>query len=136
MAEAASARDAIRRFKEQRPDLVILDLNLPGAGGLEAVRRFQAEDPAVPILVFSMHADALFARLAPAAFLLRPIAERHRLVFYLGHVEAFERTCQADLSYNIEGVGQFRCNVYTQRGTTGLVFRKINAVVAGVQLSS
>jgi iron(II)-dependent oxidoreductase len=34
--------------------------------------------------------DALFARLAPAAFRLRPIAERHRLVFYVGHVEAFD----------------------------------------------
>jgi twitching motility protein PilU len=47
-------------------------------------------------------------------------------------VECFERTCQADLSYAIEGVGQFRANVYTQRGTTGLVFRKINSVVPSI----
>jgi ergothioneine biosynthesis protein EgtB len=34
--------------------------------------------------------DALFARLAPSAFSLRPIAERHRVVFYVGHLEAFD----------------------------------------------
>jgi DNA-binding NarL/FixJ family response regulator len=62
--EAGSARDAVKLFKEERPDLVILDLNLPGAGGLEALRRFRAEDPATPVLVFSRHADAIFARRA------------------------------------------------------------------------
>lgn len=35
--------------------------------------------------------DALFALLTPDALLARPIAERHRLVFYLGHLEAFDR---------------------------------------------
>ena len=59
--EAASARDGWSLFKEQHPQLVILDLNLPGAGGLELIRRFRAEEPSVPILVFSMHADAIFA---------------------------------------------------------------------------
>ena len=34
--------------------------------------------------------DALFALLTPDAFTVRPIAERHRLVFYLGHLEAFD----------------------------------------------
>jgi DNA-binding NarL/FixJ family response regulator len=62
--EADCAREAVRLFKEERPDLVILDLNLPGAGGLEALRRFRLESPSTPILVFSMHADAIFARRA------------------------------------------------------------------------
>src|SRR5262245_27472234 len=35
--------------------------------------------------------DAVFARLRPEAFFARPIAERHRVIFYLGHVEAFDR---------------------------------------------
>jgi len=34
--------------------------------------------------------DAFFARILPTALLLRPIAERHRLLFYLGHLEAFD----------------------------------------------
>ena len=35
--------------------------------------------------------DALFALLTPNSFYDRPIAERHRLIFYLGHLEAFDR---------------------------------------------
>jgi two-component system invasion response regulator UvrY len=64
VVEAASSREAVKLFKEHRPALVILDLNLPGAGGLETLRRFRAEAPSVPVLVFSMHADAIFARRA------------------------------------------------------------------------
>ena len=36
------------------------------------------------------HSDAVFARLPPTSFFERPIAERHRLIFYLGHVDAFD----------------------------------------------
>jgi twitching motility protein PilU len=39
--------------------------------------------------------------------------------------EMFERDRQADLSYIVEGVGRFRANVYMQRGTIGMVFRRI-----------
>jgi twitching motility protein PilU len=39
----------------------------------------------------------------------------------------FDRDCQVDLSYVIQGVGQFRGNVYLQRGNVAMVFRKINA---------
>ncbi len=42
------------------------------------------------LTVARQRTDALFARLRPEAFMLRPIAERHRLVFYLGHVDAFD----------------------------------------------
>src|SRR3954468_22745960 len=35
--------------------------------------------------------DGLFAMLAPAALYERPISERHRIIFYLGHLEAFDR---------------------------------------------
>ena len=46
--------DALR---EQRPTLVILDLNLPGLGGIEVIARLKIADPQVPILVLSMHDD-------------------------------------------------------------------------------
>jgi two-component system invasion response regulator UvrY len=45
----------------ERPDLVILDLNLPGVSGLELIRRFRSEAPATPVMVLSMHADRLYA---------------------------------------------------------------------------
>jgi two-component system, NarL family, invasion response regulator UvrY len=42
--EAATAMEALASFKEDRPDLVIMDLNLPGSGGLEMIRRLRIED--------------------------------------------------------------------------------------------
>src|SRR5437868_14852811 len=43
--------------------------------------------------------DRLFAAIEPDAIYLRPIAERHRLIFYLGHLEAFDwnQICRATL---------------------------------------
>lgn len=57
--EAATAKEALASFKEDRPDLVIMDLNLPGAGGLEMIRRLIIEDDAARILVFSVHDDSI-----------------------------------------------------------------------------
>jgi DNA-binding NarL/FixJ family response regulator len=55
--EAADGREALDVLREQRPDVVILDLNLPGIGGLEVIARLKIADPAVQVLVLSMHDD-------------------------------------------------------------------------------
>ena len=57
--EAASGREAIGAFREDPPALVILDLNLPGLGGLEVIARLKIADPAARILVLSMHDDEI-----------------------------------------------------------------------------
>ncbi|MDZ5650292.1 response regulator transcription factor [Nitrospirillum sp. BR 11828] len=67
IAEAATGRDALVRYREDRPDIVLLDLNLPGVGGLELLQRLLIEDPSACVLVFSMHAEALYASRALAA---------------------------------------------------------------------
>ena len=59
--EAANGRDALAITRSERPDMVVLDLNLPGLGGLELIRRLLQEDKAARILVFSMHAEPLYA---------------------------------------------------------------------------
>ena len=61
ISEAATGRDALVRLRQDRPDLVLLDLNLPGIGGLELLRRMLVEDKAAQILVLSMHAEPLYA---------------------------------------------------------------------------
>jgi DNA-binding NarL/FixJ family response regulator len=61
VAEAADGAEAYRRFKEVLPDLVIMDLTMPGIGGVEAIRRMRQWDPAARILVFTMHQNAAFA---------------------------------------------------------------------------
>ena len=62
VAEAESGEDAVRRIEEARADVVILDISMPGIGGLEAVHRILARAPQARILVLSAHEDAMHAR--------------------------------------------------------------------------
>lgn len=55
VAEATTGEEACRRYLECRPDVVVMDLTMPGISGLEASRRILARDPAARILVFSVH---------------------------------------------------------------------------------
>lgn len=61
MLEASSGREALPLFRQERPDLVILDLNLEGISGLELIRRFLLENDRASILVFSMHTEPIYA---------------------------------------------------------------------------
>lgn len=60
-AEADNADQAYRAYKEQRPDVVVMDLMLPGASGLEAVRHIRQWDKDAKVLIFTMHLGAAFA---------------------------------------------------------------------------
>jgi DNA-binding NarL/FixJ family response regulator len=67
IAEADTGELACRKFAELAPDVVIMDLALPGMGGLAAIRRIVARDRQARVLVFSMHEDPLFVEQALAA---------------------------------------------------------------------
>lgn len=60
VGEAADGTAACRQYLALQPDVVVMDLSLPGIGGLEAIRRILARDPAARILVFSIHDDVAF----------------------------------------------------------------------------
>ncbi len=55
VAEAGDGKTACSIYTECAPDVVVLDLGMPGIGGLETIRRLKAKDPGVRILIFSMH---------------------------------------------------------------------------------
>ncbi|QIG92255.1 MULTISPECIES: response regulator transcription factor [unclassified Bradyrhizobium] len=61
VAEASDGVEAYRLYKETEPDLVIMDLSMPGIGGIEAIRRLRQWDKRAKILVFTMHQNAAFA---------------------------------------------------------------------------
>ncbi|MDO8895165.1 response regulator transcription factor [Nitrosomonas sp.] len=62
VAEADSGEKGYQLFVEHQPDVTILDLNMPGIGGLETIRRIKAYDPAAGILVFSMLNNIMMAQ--------------------------------------------------------------------------
>jgi two-component system, NarL family, invasion response regulator UvrY len=64
VAEAADAERAYKLFVEHEPDVVILDLSMPGLSGFDTIRRIIGRQPAARILVFSMHEDAAVAERA------------------------------------------------------------------------
>lgn len=56
-AEARNAMEAIGRVRMGGIDIVLLDISMPGPGGVEVIRRLRSEAPHIPIIVLSMHAD-------------------------------------------------------------------------------
>lgn len=62
VVEAEDVDSAMALWRAERPDVVVLDLNLPGeGGGMAVLRTMRTEDPAIPVLIFSMHEDPAVA---------------------------------------------------------------------------
>jgi len=57
VAEASDGGDAIERAREAMPDLVLMDLRMPGVGGVDAIRQIVEESPHIKILVLSASAE-------------------------------------------------------------------------------
>ena len=64
IGEAESGEKAYQLFGELNPDVMVMDLSMPGMGGLEAIRRILMRNEKAKILVLSMHEDLSFANQA------------------------------------------------------------------------
>ena len=64
VAEAQSGETACQMYSDLLPDVVVMDLGMPGMGGLEAMRRIRARNPAARVLALSAHDDPMHARRA------------------------------------------------------------------------
>lgn len=62
--QASSGEEALTQARRDRPDVVLLDLSLGAESGLDVLRRLQALDRSIPVLVMSMHDESLHAERA------------------------------------------------------------------------
>ena len=76
IAEACNGEQAYTEFYSHHPDVLVMDLSMPGMGGLEASLRILARDKSARILVFSVHENEVFLRRATDAGILGYISKR------------------------------------------------------------
>ncbi len=73
---AASGEEALRTLSKTQPDLVTLDIAMPGMSGVETLRELRKQAPAVPVIVISGHGPARniaeWRRLGATNFLRKP----------------------------------------------------------------
>ena len=62
--EAEEAQAAMQAIAQLRPDIMILDISLKGPDGIEILKNIRASDPDLPVLVLSMHDEAIYAERA------------------------------------------------------------------------
>ncbi len=103
--EADNARDAFDAISKLNPDIVLMDINLPGKSGLELHQDVHAMRPELPVLVISMHDEQLYAervlRAGGRGYIMKqegPDKMREAITKVLnGQVYASERTASAIL---------------------------------------
>lgn len=67
IAEAERGEMACQLYLDKRPDIVVMDLSMPGIGGLESIRRIRQREPTAKILVFSVHDEQVYIQRALTA---------------------------------------------------------------------
>ncbi len=62
VGEAECGEDSIRMVQELKPDVILMDVNMPGIGGVEACRRILNRDPSQKIIVLTVHSEQIFPK--------------------------------------------------------------------------
>ena len=64
IAEAEDAPSGYEAFKKSNPDVVVVDISMPGRGGIDLIRQIRQRDSSARVLIFTMHASATYAQQA------------------------------------------------------------------------
>jgi len=105
IAEASSGEEAYVLLQTSTPDVVILDLSMPGQGGLSVLRRVRLRWPLLPVLIFSMHDNVPFvvqAMRAGATGYITKSTEPEFMVKAVRSVVAGTQTFSPDIAQKLE----------------------------------
>ena len=101
ISEAESGEDGIKVFKELKPDLVVMDITMPGIGGLESIERILAYDKNAKILVLSAHEDSVHPKRVLNAGALGYLTKRsaaEELIKAIRSVHSGKKFLEADIA--------------------------------------
>ena len=101
VAEAENGEQAVRGYAEHHPDVVVMDITMPGMGGLEAIERILARDAQARILVLSAHEDSVHPKRVLNAGALGYLSKRsapEELISAIRTVAARKRYLEAGIA--------------------------------------
>lgn len=67
VGEASDAREGLQKARELQPDIAVVDLTMPGVGGMKLIEQIRHEVPVTRVIVLTMHDDPAYVRAALAA---------------------------------------------------------------------
>src|ERR1700724_1666506 len=88
VCEALDGNDAIHKAEVFKPDLVVLDLSMPNANGLEVASRLNVRMPNTPVIIFTMYEDLLRKPLAKILGIAAVVPKSDGVGSLLGRIEA------------------------------------------------
>jgi DNA-binding NarL/FixJ family response regulator len=113
--EATSVSEAMAAIPAAKPDMIITDITLPDRNGLEMIKDLQVLEPGIPILVFSMHDEMLYAERSLKAGARGYLTKGARTPFLL---EAIETVTNGRVYLSPKMSEQVLSNLTRKRSTT------------------
>jgi DNA-binding NarL/FixJ family response regulator len=113
VAEASNGNEALKLIELHVPDIVLMDIAMPGMSGLEATRRVRQEFPTVRVIILSMFANAEYARQALHAGAAGYLLKNSRIA----EVEIAINAAMQGETYLSPAVAKFIAADYSRRGS-------------------